>query len=433
MVECLYMSQPSIQVENLGKCFRYYNNKWQRLRGLLAGSSNHAQEIWALRKLNFALQPGTTLGIIGANGSGKTTLLQLMAGLMKPTEGSVHVEGRLATLLELGSAFQHELTGRENIFASAGLRGFSRREINGKLEEIIHFSELEEFIDHPVKHYSSGMTMRLAFATAINVEPEVLLIDEVFSVGDMAFAHKCVRKFRQLQAKGVTIVLVTHDMIAVKSFCNRALLLDRGKQILFGSPEEVTNRYLSLVAEKIAKEDPLPPAEENVSISEVDIVEFPAGLPETPKMHSHGSGQGRIRGIQILNSKLDRVQRISFGEEVTFRFFLEYCADVPVSGLGFYIRDRYGNDIVGINTFEEQTPLGTRKKGDRLIVDFKLPLYFAAGSYSVSPGFSYDPSEPRYLEWIDNAVFFEMEKPLSGKQIYGFAYIPNQVSVQLVK
>src|SRR6185436_7933820 len=146
-----------------------------------------------------------------------------------------------------------------------------------------------------------------------------------------------------------------------------------------------------------------------------------------PKMHRHGSGEGKIRGVQVLNSNLEPAQHIRFGEEVTFRFFLEYCADVSTSGLGFYIRDRYGNDIIGINTFEEQMPLGQRKKGDRLIIDFKLPLYFAAGSYSISPGFSYHPNEPRYLEWIDNAAFFEMEKPLSGKQIYGFAYIPNQV------
>ncbi len=423
----------SVGAENLGKCFRYYTSKWRRLRGLLTGSSNHAHEIWALRNLNFTLPPGVTLGVIGANGSGKTTLLQLLAGLMKPTEGSVHVEGRLATLLELGTVFQHELTGRENIFASAGLRGFSRSEINKKMDDIIRFSELEEFIDHPVKHYSSGMTMRLAFATAINVEPEVLLIDEVFSVGDMAFTHKCVRRFRQLQSKGVTIVLVTHDMVAVKSFCNHALLLDHGKQILFGNPEEVTNRYLSLVAEKIAREDVLQFREEEPSLPEAHDVEFPEELQETPKMHRHGSGEGRIRGIQILNSRLHPAQQIAFGEEVTFRFFLEYCADVPVSGLGFYIRDHYGNDIVGINTFEEQTPLGNRKIGDRLIVDFKLPLYFAAGSYSVSPGFSYHPNEPRYLEWIDHAAFFEMNKPLSGKQIYGFAYIPNQVTVHTVK
>ncbi len=426
------MSQSSVTVENLGKCFRYYDSRWRRLLGLLTGAADHAQEIWALRNLNFHLPRGVTLGIIGANGSGKTTLLQLMAGLMKPTEGSVHVEGRLATLLELGSVFQHELTGRENIFASAGLRGFSRNEINQKLDEIIRFSELEEFIDHPVKHYSSGMTMRLAFATAINVEPEVLLIDEVFSVGDMAFTHKCVRRFRQLQSKGVTIILVTHDMMAVKSFCNHALLLDHGKQILFGNPEEVTNRYLSLVAEKIAKEEASQSTQEEPSLNEAHDVEFPVALQETPKMHRHGSGEGRIRGIQILNSQMHPVQRVAFGEEVTFRFFLEYCVDVPFSGLGFYVRDSYGNDIVGINTFEEQKSLGKRKKGDRLIVDFRLPLYFQSGSYSVSPGLSYHPSEPRYLEWIDNAAFFEIEKPLSGKQIFGFTYVPNKVMVHIV-
>ncbi|MCI0443191.1 ABC transporter ATP-binding protein [bacterium] len=425
-----------IEIRNLGKRFRFYSNRWAKLRGSLLPGSNHAQELWALRDINLNVHRGTTLGVIGFNGSGKTTLLQILASLLKPTEGSVSVRGRLATLLELGSSFQSETTGRENIFVSAGLSGFSRRDIERKVDGIIAFSELEEFIDRPVKHYSSGMLMRLAFATAINVQPDVLLIDEVFAVGDMAFQHKCTRKLRQLQDHGATIVIVTHDMLAVKSLCNLALLLDHGKTVSFGNPEDVTNKYLSLTAEKIKLQDSNgnghmksnPAIESNTSAHH-----FAESLVETPKMHRHGSGEAKIRAVQILNSKSEPLDVISFGEEVSFLFHIEYFEDVQESGLGFYLRDRYGNDILGINTFEEKQDLGSRKKGDRVIVEFKLLIYLRPGSYSLSPGLSYHRSEPRYLDWIDNALFFQVDRPSSGRHVYGFMHVQNQVSVQLIK
>lgn len=265
------MDHTAIEVSNLGKCFRFYDKKWRQLAGLLVGAKNHARELWALRDLNFSLPKGSTLAVIGVNGSGKTTLLQLLAGLMKPTEGSVEVRGNLATLLELGSGFQHDLTGRENIFISSGLRGFSKGEVEKRFEDIVAFSELKEFIDQPIKHYSSGMLMRLAFATAINVQPDVLLIDEVFAVGDMAFQHKCSLKFRELQKNGSTIVLVTHDLTAAKSLCKQALLIDRGSQLLLGTPEEVTNRYLSLIAQKISHQNIPSEPEQKIEPSETNI------------------------------------------------------------------------------------------------------------------------------------------------------------------
>lgn len=427
------MSGLSIQVEHLGKCFRFYENKWRQLAGLIAGVSDHSRETWALRDIVFSLEEGNTLGVIGANGSGKTTLLQILAGLIQPTEGKMHVRGNLATLLELGSGLNQDLTGRENVFVSGGLRGFSRRQVQEKMDEIIRFAELEEFIDHPLKHYSAGMHMRLSFAVAINVEPDVLLIDEVFSVGDLAFQHKCTRKFRELQKKGVTTVLVTHDIAAVRSLCTRALLLDHGSQVIFGSPEEVTNRYLDLTAQKIARQEMTQevPGEEPGLPSTGE--EFLTEIPGSEKMYRHGSGEAKISGLQILNSKGLPTRLVAFGEEVTFRFYIEYRADVPESGIGFYIRDLYGIEIVGVNTFEERKPFGARKKGDRLIVDFRLPLHLREGSYSVSPGLSIHPTEPRYLDWIDNAVVFEMEKPVSGKRIYGLTYIPNSITVQLLK
>ncbi|HEY7160175.1 MAG TPA: Wzt carbohydrate-binding domain-containing protein, partial [Acidobacteriota bacterium] len=338
----------------------------------------------------------------------------------------------------LGSSFQSETTGRENIFVSAGLSGFTRRDIEKKVDDIIAFSELEEFIDRPVKHYSSGMLMRLAFATAINVQPDVLLIDEVFAVGDMAFQHKCTRKLRQLQDHGATIVIVTHDMLAVKSLCNLALLLEHGKAVSFGNPDDVTNEYLSLTAKKIALQDSNGNGNGHGNSvqqmhSNPSHHDFQETLVETPKMHRHGSGEAKIRAVHIVDSESKPVEVVSFGEAVRFLFHIEYLEDVEESGLGFYLRDRYGNDILGINTFEEKQDLGSRKKGDRLIVEFKLPLFLRPGSYSVSPGLSYHRSEPRYLDWIDNALFFQVDRPSSGRHVYGFMHVPNEVNIQLIK
>jgi lipopolysaccharide transport system ATP-binding protein len=419
------MSSPAIRVENLGKCFKFYPNKWRQLSGAILGSGNHAQELWALRNLNFQLERGSTLGIMGANGSGKTTLLQLIAGLLKPTEGVAEVNGTLATLLELGSGFQFDLTGRENIFVTGGLKGFSRREIQASIDDIIAFSELKEFIDRPIKHYSTGMMMRLAFATAINVQPEVLLVDEVFAVGDIAFQHKCIKKFRELQKNGATVILVSHDLTAIKSLCDSAILLDRGIVQKHGNTEDVSNFYLNLVSQKFATEDVV----KTTNAPNRQWLNFT--IPENA--HRHGTGEARICGVQILNSKLMPVETVTFGEEVTFRFFLEYLSDVPESGLGFYVRDRYGNDILGINTFEEGRVLGIHKAGDRLIIDFQLPIYFRPGSYSVSPGFSRHRMDPNYLDWIDNAAFFELTPPSSGKIIHGLVHVPNQVAVMQVK
>ncbi len=402
----------SIRTKNLGKSFRFYDNKWYRLRSALFHAGNHGQDFWAVRNLSIELSKGATLGIIGRNGSGKTTLLQLLAGLLKPSEGEVEVLGSLATLLELESGFSHDLTGRENIYISCGLRGFSRKDVSRRIDSIIDFAELEKFIDHPIKHYSSGMLMRLAFATAINVQPDVLLIDEVFAVGDMAFQHKCAKKFRELQSRGTTIVLATHDMTAVKSLCHQAILLDAGQVLTKGSPEEVTNRYLNLIAEKIAEEEKFSPA----------VIQ----PQEQTHASRHGSGEGKVITIEILVND-SPVQAVSFGEHVTFRFHLEYFADVPESILGFFIRDRYGNDLIGINTHEEGKPIGPRKKGDRIAIEFTLPLFLREGSYSVSPGLSYHPIHPRYLDWFDNAAFFQLNA--TDRTIHGFFWVANEIKI----
>jgi homopolymeric O-antigen transport system ATP-binding protein len=227
----------------------------------------------------------------------------------------------------------------------------------------------------------------------------------------MAFQHKCGRRFRELQRQNTTIVLATHDMAAVKSLCDHAILLDRGKLVKQGNPEEVTNYYLASVAEKIASEENIETQKEELSQS-----------------LRHGTGEAKVTHIEILPER----DEIPFAQEAIFKFHIEYFSDVPETILGFLIRDRYGNDLIGINTHEERKPIGPRSTGDRLTIEFKLPIYLRPGTYSISPGLSYDPVEPRYLDWINNAAFFRVGEPLTGQRIHGFYWVPNEIKIQTV-
>ena len=406
------MSAPEIAVRTSGlsKAFRIYTNKWYRLQSALTHSGNHSKTLWALKDINIEVPRGTTLGVIGQNGAGKTTFLQLLAGLLKPTDGEVQVTGNVATLLELGAGFQYELSGRENIFFSCGLRGFSRSQVARRIDEIIAFAELEQFIDQPIQHYSSGMLLRLAFATAIHVQPDVLLVDEIFSVGDAAFQHKCANKFRELQSNGTTIVLATHDMAAVKSLCHAAMLLDAGKMVMFGHPADVSNLYLKMISERIAQQQTMKPS------------------PKQPTFSRHGSGEAQILSVQVFSNS-QQTEIVPFGEEVTFRFLVHYFADIPESILGFYIRDQYGNDLIGINTHEEGKRIGPMRKGEQLEVEFTLPLYLRPGSYSVSPGLAYHPNEMQYLDWINHAVVLQIQSN-SNQKVHGFFWVPNEITIR---
>lgn len=237
-------SEVAISIHHLSKLFhrhKQYTLK-ELLPALLGGQSIHTT-FWALEDVNFEVNKGESFGIIGANGSGKSTLLKLIAGVTQQTRGEIQVNGRIAPLIELGAGFHPELTGRENIFLNGIILGLKRREIVEKFDDIVNFSELNEFIDQPVKFYSSGMYLRLAYAVAIHTEPKILLIDEILAVGDEAFQKKCLKRVRELQAQGVTIIIISHDRTLIKNFTNRALLLDRGKQVVVGSTAQVLKRY----------------------------------------------------------------------------------------------------------------------------------------------------------------------------------------------
>ena len=241
-------SDPIIILNHVSKKYPMYDRPAHKLLELLTlRRKQFHREFWALREIDLQVLPGTTLGIIGPNGSGKSTLLQIVAGILQQTRGDCHVKGNVAALLELGAGFNPEFTGRENVFMSGVINGLTHREVQQRFEEIVEFAEIGQFIDQPVKTYSSGMFVRLAFSVAIHVDPDILLVDEALSVGDLIFQHRCVNRIRRLRAQGKTILFVTHDLQTMTKFCDRAVLLDQGRKIEEGSPEEVAQEYRALI------------------------------------------------------------------------------------------------------------------------------------------------------------------------------------------
>lgn len=343
----------------------------QSLLNIVRGRGNPREEFWALKDVTFSVEKGETLGIIGPNGAGKSTILKLIARILEPTRGMIAVNGRVAALLELGAGFHPDLTGRENIFLNGSLLGLSRREMVNKVEEIIQFAELEEFIDIPVKHYSSGMLIRLGFSIATNVEADVLLVDEVLAVGDQYFQGKCLGRIGEIQKRGTTILFVSHSLQTVRNVCNKAIWLDKGVVKAEGSPEEVSDLYLESLA-----------SGEEVSLGE-------AGGP-----NRWGSREVEITGVRFLGADERERRLFQTGEKVIVR--MEYQAHArierPVFGVAIYRSD--GFHISGPNTKASCFPLPwIEGKGEIEYVMEELPLL--KGRYEFSALiYDYDLKHP---------------------------------------
>ena len=318
---------PSIQVQHLSKVYRIYGRPRDKLREMLGfGKRTIHRDFWALDDISFETQPGETIGIIGQNGSGKSTLLQILAGIMRPTRGECFVSGKVSALLELGSGFNPEFTGRENVFVNGAILGFNTRQMQERFDAIAQFAEIGSFMDQPVKTYSSGMFMRLAFAVAVNVDPDVLLVDEALAVGDLIFQHRCMHRMNQLRASGKTIVLVTHDLGAVTKFCDRALLLDAGRLLDDGKPGAVTQKYRALIFERERRygdfdaESEVP--EKAAQPSAIDEMPVVRSLPNVD--HRFGTGEAEVLGVELLNARGIPTREVFGGEEAILRLSVRF-------------------------------------------------------------------------------------------------------------
>src|SRR5689334_17932204 len=327
-----------ILLQNVSKLYRLYRRPSDRLREMVPGSDPRHTNFWALKDIGFEVERGETLSLVGPNGCGKSTLLQIVAGILQPTTGRVVTRGRIAALLELGAGFNPEFSGRENVFLNGEIMGLSRGEIEKAMPSIAAFAEIGEFMERPVKEYSSGMYVRLAFSTAIHVEPEILIVDEALAVGDAVFANRCVRKFQELRERKITVLFVSHDLGLVKQLSDRAILLLNGRIEAQGAPKDVINRYIGLVLERQA-----PPDKKADRLS---------------ASFRHGDGTSEVVSVTMLNANGDEALSVASGEPVTVRVRSRFHRPVTDPMVGILIRTRIGMDVYGTNTRIEQIELG---------------------------------------------------------------------------
>ncbi len=392
----------AICVEGISKQYRIYRQPADRLKEMMSrGRWKTHREFWALREISFEVERGTTFGIVGPNGSGKSTLLQIIAGTLQPTHGSVRHTGRIAALLELGAGFNTEFTGIENVFMNASLMGFSRSETEAMLPEIERFAEIGDFIYQPVKTYSSGMYVRLAFATAITAVPQILIVDEALAVGDAVFQHRCTRRIKEMQESGMTILFVSHDPGAIRALCSRAVLLHSGRVEAIGKPTDVLNRYQKLImAREEAYEAGAPAAEEDQSIAAAD-----EGVSRA-YVYRHGDGSAQILRAELLNATHHPIELVESGEPVLLRLRVRFNGAVEAPVCGFLLRNRHGIHLYGTNTELQPADFGPVEPGQVVEVIFAFNCWLAPDTYSVTV--AAHSSDGVSFDWVDGALFFRV-------------------------
>lgn len=411
-----------VKVQNLSKLYLLYDRPQDRLKQSIFGrlGKNYARTFWALRDVSFQVNRGEALGIIGRNGSGKSTLLQILAGTLQPTEGQFSVNGRVTALLELGAGFNPEFTGRENIFLNGATMGISEKEMHKREQEIIDFAQIGDFIDQPVKIYSSGMYIRLAFSIATSIDPDVLIVDEALAVGDVGFVMKCMNRMRQMRDKGTTILLVTHDIQTVRSFCDRAIWLNQGHLEMSGTPLDVTARYLQTLFEEQTTETPSTASE----LPEIEFTEERSNkktgvvLNQQTNLARWGMGGIILEECSLTNPSSEMANSFFHNQPILIHLQAKATKDIASKniGFGFSFRNTKGLDIITGTTYEQGIRIPPLKIGQQIIVVFKMKNILADGDYAlVINAENRDLAIPSYYDYIENAVIF---KVISDTRIY---------------
>jgi len=385
-----------VLVQRVSKIYPLYRSPSDRILELLPfpRSPLHT-DFYALRDVSFSAERGEFLGIVGPNGSGKSTLLQILSGILQPTSGRVVTEGRIAALLELGAGFNPEFSGRENVYINGEILGLARSEIERAFPKIEAFAEIGEFIDRPVKEYSSGMYVRLAFATAIHVDPEILVVDEALAVGDAIFANRCIKKFEEMKDRGVTVLFVSHDLGLVKRLSDRAILMVQGRIEAEGHPRDVVNRYVGLVLER-------------------QQTDAPREMRGPVASYRHGDGASRVIEARLLNTERNPVAYARCGERLTVQVSAEFVRPVEDPIVGVLVRNRLGTDVFGTNTRLEKKRLGAFVPGDRLTAEFRFDCLFTQGEYTLTVATQHWDGSSQ--DWLDDVLNFHVadEKAAAG-------------------
>jgi ABC-type polysaccharide/polyol phosphate transport system ATPase subunit len=390
-------SEPVVELRGVSKVYRVYQRPFDRLREAVTGGCVH-REIRVLSGIDLDVVRGRTVGIIGRNGSGKSTLLKLVAGTLQPTSGSVRVRGTVAALLELGSGFNHDETGRENVFINAGIHGLSRAEIARRYERIAEFSELGDFLDQPVKTYSSGMVMRLAFATAMQAERDLLIVDEALAVGDEMFQRKCMAAIESIKSSGRTILFVSHSLETVKALCDHVVLLEQGRVAACGAPSDVAHEYARLVAGLSRRPGPVrriarpeqaaePAAAPRTPPPLPRVVQVPVELLEVGKEEfPYGTGEADIAGVETRNARGEPTTSFPSGDLALLHYTVEFARRIEQPICGMAIKTLEGICVYGTNTLYQDIEIGACEPGEGVAIEFRIPLRLGAGNYYITVG-----------------------------------------------
>jgi lipopolysaccharide transport system ATP-binding protein len=382
----------TIIVSNLGKAYKQYSNRWFRLIEWLdpRGKPRHALK-WVLQGVNFTVQPGEAVGIIGINGAGKSTLLKMITGTTQPTTGGVQITGRVAALLELGMGFHPDFTGRQNAYMAGQLLGYSIQEITRLMPEIESFAEIGDYIDQPVRIYSSGMQMRLAFSLATAHRPDVLIVDEALSVGDAYFQHKSFDRIREFRKLGTTLLIVSHDKGAIQGICDRAILLNAGQLAMEGEPEAVMDYYNAMLAEH-----------QNQEVKQE--------VREDGKVQTiSGTGDATVAHISLIDDKDRPLEIVDVGQSVRLRILVNVIKPIERLVLGYGIKDRLGQVMYGTNTHLKKQPLINVSAGERYQFDISFLVNLGTGTYSVQTALTSDDTHlTNNYEWRDLALVFNV-------------------------
>jgi len=431
------MNDIVVKVDNLGKRFKIYHSPWSRaLEWVSYGQKVYHRDFWALRDISFELKKGECLGIIGPNGAGKSTLLKILTRSLYPTSGTFRVEGNVLSLLELGTGFHGELTGRQNIYRSSHLLGFPEGYVSERIREIEEFAEIGEFFDRPIKTYSSGMYVRLAFSMFVFLKPEVLIVDEALSVGDIFFQQKCFAKMREMLSSDTTCLFASHDMAAVQNLCQRAILLNHGEIDFEGAPEETVSRYFSKKGKRTAATEPVEMKADRDSHQEGDLIS-PSEILKNNILYSnekrHGAGGLEVVAARVTDPYGKDTLTVPILEPLHFHLLLRAKEEIHAPHTGIHLFDRLGNLVFAAGTRQFKHRLPALNPGQELVVKFEILFSVQPGEYTFSLGASEPSEEGPNIGYIRDrhemlGPIVVIADPNEVFPFYGIAQLPMKIS-----
>jgi len=416
----------AIKVENLTKIYHLYDKPQDRLKEALNPfKKSYHHDFYAMNDVSFEIKKGETVGIVGKNGAGKSTLLKMITGVLTPSHGDIQVHGRIASLLELGAGFNPEMTGIENIYLNGTLMGFSREEMEPKIDAILNFADIGEFIYQPVKMYSSGMFARLAFSVSINVDPDILIVDEALSVGDLAFQMKCFKKFQDFQKEGRTILFVTHALDTVIRYCSRGIVIDGGQKVYEGTSKDAVDSFKKILSGDFYEKDLEEKRKKRLEVKGSNLLKDSFEIPSD--LDVYGNNKAQIIDYGTLDEKGNPSDILDYNTEFNIVMKVKFYEDIENPIFAFTLKDARGLEITGTNTYMKHVVTGLQKKDTVITVTFTQKANLQIGKYSLSLGcVNLNEHGVEVYNRIYDAMLFEV---IGSAQMVGFYDLESEISV----